>query len=36
MLNMVFVPPDHSAWPEAPEGENLDAMKELLNPQSKL
>ncbi|XP_028283627.1 peroxisomal trans-2-enoyl-CoA reductase [Parambassis ranga] len=28
--------PDHSAWPEAPEGENLDALKELLNPQSKL
>ncbi|XP_039999658.1 peroxisomal trans-2-enoyl-CoA reductase [Xiphias gladius] len=28
--------PDHSAWPEAPEGENLDALKDLLNPQSKL
>lgn len=35
-LNVLFVPLDHSAWPEAPEGENLDAMKELLNPQSKL
>lgn len=29
--------PDHSAWPEAPEGENLEALKELLNePKSKL
>ncbi|XP_030608213.1 peroxisomal trans-2-enoyl-CoA reductase [Archocentrus centrarchus] len=28
--------PNHSAWPEAPEGQNLDALKELLNPQSKL
>nr|XP_033506781.1 peroxisomal trans-2-enoyl-CoA reductase [Epinephelus lanceolatus] len=28
--------PDHSAWPEAPEGENLDALKDLLNPRSKL
>ncbi|XP_034411513.1 peroxisomal trans-2-enoyl-CoA reductase isoform X3 [Cyclopterus lumpus] len=28
--------PNHSAWPEAPEGENLDALKELLSPQSKL
>uniref|UniRef100_A0A3Q3WRM3 Peroxisomal trans-2-enoyl-CoA reductase n=1 Tax=Mola mola TaxID=94237 RepID=A0A3Q3WRM3_MOLML len=28
--------PDHSAWPEAPEGENLEALKDLLNPQSKL
>ncbi|XP_071346834.1 peroxisomal trans-2-enoyl-CoA reductase [Trachinotus anak] len=28
--------PDHSAWPEAPEGENLDALKDLLKPQSKL
>ncbi|XP_062336965.1 peroxisomal trans-2-enoyl-CoA reductase [Osmerus eperlanus] len=28
--------PDHSAWPEAPEGENLDTLKELLNPKSKL
>ncbi|KAM3604534.1 uncharacterized protein V6R79_012671 [Siganus canaliculatus] len=28
--------PDHSAWPEAPEGENLDALKDLVNPQSKL
>ncbi|XP_061587333.1 peroxisomal trans-2-enoyl-CoA reductase [Cololabis saira] len=28
--------PDHSAWPEAPEGENMDGMKELLNPRSKL
>lgn len=27
---------DHSAWPDAPEGENLDALKEMLNPQSKL
>lgn len=24
--------PDHSAWPEAPEGENQEALKELLNP----
>ncbi|XP_004079064.1 peroxisomal trans-2-enoyl-CoA reductase [Oryzias latipes] len=28
--------PDHQAWPEAPEGENLVALKELLEPQSKL
>ncbi|GLD51378.1 peroxisomal trans-2-enoyl-CoA reductase [Lates japonicus] len=28
--------PNHSAWPEAPEGENLDALKDLLNPKSKL
>ncbi|XP_047445124.1 peroxisomal trans-2-enoyl-CoA reductase isoform X1 [Mugil cephalus] len=28
--------PDHSAWPEAPDGENMDALKELFNPQSKL
>ncbi|KAM9323651.1 peroxisomal trans-2-enoyl-CoA reductase [Pholidichthys leucotaenia] len=28
--------PDHRAWPEAPEGENLDALKELLNSKSKL
>uniref|UniRef100_A0A3Q2D9Y5 Peroxisomal trans-2-enoyl-CoA reductase n=1 Tax=Cyprinodon variegatus TaxID=28743 RepID=A0A3Q2D9Y5_CYPVA len=28
--------PDHSSWPEAPDGENLDALKELLKPQSKL
>ncbi|XP_024129421.1 peroxisomal trans-2-enoyl-CoA reductase [Oryzias melastigma] len=28
--------PDHQAWPEAPEGENLAALKELLEPQSKL
>lgn len=27
---------DHSAWPESPDGENLDALKDLLNPQSKL
>ncbi|KAK5622783.1 hypothetical protein CRENBAI_024746 [Crenichthys baileyi] len=28
--------PDHSSWPEAPQGENLDALKELLKQQSKL
>ncbi|KAM9791379.1 peroxisomal trans-2-enoyl-CoA reductase isoform 1-T1 [Syngnathus typhle] len=28
--------PNHSAWPEGPKGENLDALKNLLNPQSKL
>ncbi|XP_034087977.1 peroxisomal trans-2-enoyl-CoA reductase isoform X2 [Gymnodraco acuticeps] len=28
--------PNHSAWPEAPEGENQEALKELLNPKSKL
>eukprot|EP00064_Thunnus_orientalis_P004790 superscaffoldBa00000448_g4802 len=28
--------PNHSAWPEAPEGENLDSLKDLLNPKSKL
>uniref|UniRef100_UPI0037E8BAEB peroxisomal trans-2-enoyl-CoA reductase n=1 Tax=Semicossyphus pulcher TaxID=241346 RepID=UPI0037E8BAEB len=28
--------PDHSAWPEAPEGENQEALKDLLNPKSKL
>uniref|UniRef100_A0A667YZM1 Peroxisomal trans-2-enoyl-CoA reductase n=1 Tax=Myripristis murdjan TaxID=586833 RepID=A0A667YZM1_9TELE len=28
--------PNHSSWPEAPEGENMDALKELLNPNSKL
>uniref|UniRef100_A0A3Q4HC27 Peroxisomal trans-2-enoyl-CoA reductase n=1 Tax=Neolamprologus brichardi TaxID=32507 RepID=A0A3Q4HC27_NEOBR len=28
--------PNHSAWPEAPEGENLDALNELVNPKSKL
>lgn len=28
--------PDHKEWPEAPDGENLDALKELLSPQSKL
>ncbi|XP_061746074.1 peroxisomal trans-2-enoyl-CoA reductase-like [Nerophis ophidion] len=28
--------PNHSAWPEAPEGENLEALKDLLGPQSKL
>lgn len=28
--------PDHEAWPEAPPGKNLDALKDLLNPQSKL
>ncbi|KAM6948857.1 peroxisomal trans-2-enoyl-CoA reductase [Aplochiton taeniatus] len=28
--------PDHSAWPAAPEGENLDTMRELLKPKSKL
>ncbi|KAJ8011003.1 hypothetical protein DPEC_G00053690 [Dallia pectoralis] len=28
--------PDHSAWPEAPEGENLNALKDLLKSKSKL
>ncbi|KAM3865781.1 peroxisomal trans-2-enoyl-CoA reductase [Diretmus argenteus] len=28
--------PNHSAWPEAPEGENLDTLRDLLNPKSKL
>ncbi|XP_076018268.1 peroxisomal trans-2-enoyl-CoA reductase [Genypterus blacodes] len=28
--------PNHSAWPEAPEGENLDSLKDMLNPKSKL
>ncbi|XP_023191362.1 peroxisomal trans-2-enoyl-CoA reductase isoform X13 [Xiphophorus maculatus] len=28
--------PEHSSWPEAPQGENLDALKELLKTQSKL
>ncbi|CAB1326850.1 unnamed protein product [Coregonus sp. 'balchen'] len=28
--------PDHSAWPAAPEGENLDTLKELLKPKAKL
>ncbi|XP_019715200.1 peroxisomal trans-2-enoyl-CoA reductase-like, partial [Hippocampus comes] len=28
--------PNHSSWPESPDGENLDALKDLLNPQSKL
>uniref|UniRef100_A0A672FJZ4 Peroxisomal trans-2-enoyl-CoA reductase n=2 Tax=Salarias fasciatus TaxID=181472 RepID=A0A672FJZ4_SALFA len=28
--------PDHSAWSEAPKGENLDALKTLLDPKSKL
>ncbi|XP_028328883.1 peroxisomal trans-2-enoyl-CoA reductase [Gouania willdenowi] len=28
--------PDHNAWPQAPEGENLDALREVLNPKSKL
>uniref|UniRef100_A0A3P8QA70 Peroxisomal trans-2-enoyl-CoA reductase n=1 Tax=Astatotilapia calliptera TaxID=8154 RepID=A0A3P8QA70_ASTCA len=27
---------NHSAWPEAPEGENLDALNELVDPKSKL
>ncbi|KAM9718555.1 peroxisomal trans-2-enoyl-CoA reductase [Menidia menidia] len=28
--------PDHEAWPAAPEGENLEALRELLKPPSKL
>ncbi|XP_068604560.1 peroxisomal trans-2-enoyl-CoA reductase [Brachionichthys hirsutus] len=28
--------PDHSAWPEAPAGENRDSLQDLLNPKSKL
>ncbi|XP_071763736.1 peroxisomal trans-2-enoyl-CoA reductase [Centroberyx gerrardi] len=28
--------PNHSVWPEAPEGENLDTLRDLLNPKSKL
>uniref|UniRef100_A0A1A8QHT9 Peroxisomal trans-2-enoyl-CoA reductase n=2 Tax=Nothobranchius rachovii TaxID=451742 RepID=A0A1A8QHT9_9TELE len=28
--------PDHTSWPKAPPGENLDALEELLNPRSKL
>ncbi|KAK2822000.1 hypothetical protein Q5P01_022065 [Channa striata] len=28
--------PNHNAWPEAPEGENLEALKQLLSPPSKL
>uniref|UniRef100_A0A3P8QBG2 Peroxisomal trans-2-enoyl-CoA reductase n=1 Tax=Astatotilapia calliptera TaxID=8154 RepID=A0A3P8QBG2_ASTCA len=28
--------PNHSAWPEAPEGENLDALNELVDPKRKL
>uniref|UniRef100_A0A669BG53 Peroxisomal trans-2-enoyl-CoA reductase n=1 Tax=Oreochromis niloticus TaxID=8128 RepID=A0A669BG53_ORENI len=28
--------PNHSAWSEAPEGENLDALNELVDPKSKL
>lgn len=28
--------PTHSAWPKPPQGENLDALNDLLNPQSKL
>ncbi|XP_041848042.1 peroxisomal trans-2-enoyl-CoA reductase [Melanotaenia boesemani] len=36
LYHSVWEIPDHKAWPKAPEGENLDALKELLNPQSKL
>uniref|UniRef100_A0A8C6LZ79 Peroxisomal trans-2-enoyl-CoA reductase n=1 Tax=Nothobranchius furzeri TaxID=105023 RepID=A0A8C6LZ79_NOTFU len=32
----VFLCPDHTSWPKAPPGENLDALEELLNPRSKL
>ncbi|XP_075876768.1 peroxisomal trans-2-enoyl-CoA reductase [Nelusetta ayraudi] len=28
--------PDHDAWPKAPEGENLEALKNMLKSQSKL
>ncbi|KAF7660928.1 hypothetical protein LDENG_00272680 [Lucifuga dentata] len=28
--------PNHSAWPEAPEGENQDGLRDLLKPKSKL
>ncbi|XP_030015242.1 peroxisomal trans-2-enoyl-CoA reductase [Sphaeramia orbicularis] len=36
LYHSTFEIPDHSAWPEAPEGENLDSLKELLDPKSKL
>ncbi|XP_063067885.1 peroxisomal trans-2-enoyl-CoA reductase [Engraulis encrasicolus] len=28
--------PDHSSWPEAPEGENTDTLREIMGPKSKL
>ncbi|XP_034039731.1 peroxisomal trans-2-enoyl-CoA reductase isoform X2 [Thalassophryne amazonica] len=36
LYRSVWEIPDHNAWPEAPEGENLDSLRELLNPKSKL
>ncbi|KAJ0058987.1 hypothetical protein NL108_003343 [Boleophthalmus pectinirostris] len=37
LYHSVWEIPDHSAWPEAPEGENLQDVKELLDtPKSKL
>ncbi|XP_072296457.1 peroxisomal trans-2-enoyl-CoA reductase [Eucyclogobius newberryi] len=37
LYHSVLEIPDHSAWPKAPEGENLQAMMELLDqPKSKL
>ncbi|XP_056149640.1 peroxisomal trans-2-enoyl-CoA reductase [Lampris incognitus] len=36
LYHSVWEIPDHNAWPEAPEGENLDTLRDLLNPKSKL
>ncbi|CAL9689059.1 unnamed protein product [Knipowitschia caucasica] len=37
LYHSTFEIPDHSAWPDAPDGENLQALKELLDqPKSKL
>ncbi|XP_017542608.1 peroxisomal trans-2-enoyl-CoA reductase isoform X2 [Pygocentrus nattereri] len=31
LYNVVWQIPDHSAWPVAPEGENVNALREILN-----
>ncbi|XP_022063305.1 peroxisomal trans-2-enoyl-CoA reductase [Acanthochromis polyacanthus] len=36
LYNIMWEIPDHTAWADAPKGENLEAMKELFNPKSKL
>ncbi|KAM8838384.1 peroxisomal trans-2-enoyl-CoA reductase [Synchiropus picturatus] len=36
LYNAPWQIPDHSAWPDAPDGENLKCLKELLSSKSKL